>query len=248
MEIDPKAFRVAATVLLVRDDPFEVLMVRRHSKATFASRLVFPGGVIDADDSDPAWRELVTGSDGLDPGQVALRICGIRETWEETSVLLATDVTGHSVAAPEGMTDAPFREVVAASGGRMALDALHPFGHWITPEVEPRRFDTHFFVAKAPDDQTAVADGGETVELEWLSPKDAVARNVDGAIMFPTELNLRRLGESDSAQAALDAADARPIVTVQPRGEARENGDLWVVIPAEAGYGITEHLHRRAIG
>jgi 8-oxo-dGTP pyrophosphatase MutT (NUDIX family) len=236
---DPKAFRVAATVLVLRDDPFEVLMVRRHAKATFASRLVFPGGVIDPGDSDAEWDALTTGTDGLTPDERALRICALRETWEEASILLALDAG----SPPEGMTDAPFRDVVKASGGRLALDRLHPFGHWITPVVEPRRFDTHFFLASAPADQIATVDGGETIALEWRSP--SIVTGDEESFMFPTLLNLRRLAESTDSGSAFATADARTIFTVQPHAELRENGDLYIVIPSEAGYGVTEHLQKR---
>jgi 8-oxo-dGTP pyrophosphatase MutT (NUDIX family) len=230
--MDPKAFRVAATVLVLRDDPFEVLMVRRNSKATFASRLVFPGGVIEPDDADDAWLPLVSGADGLDRRERSLRICAIRETWEETSILLGAD------AAPT--TGGTFRETVAAAGIRLPLDGLVPFGHWITPEAEPHRFDTHFYLAKAPEGQTAVADGGETVQLEWRSP----AAETDLSVMFPTLMNLLRLAESEDVASALAAAAARPRVTVQPVMVMNPDGTAKITIPAEAGYAVTEFLHR----
>ncbi len=231
--MDPKAFRVAATVLLLRDDPFEVLMVRRHSEATFASRLVFPGGVIEPDDADEAWLPLVTGADSLDVEERALRICGIRETWEETSILLGAE-------RRPAVSDVPFREVVAAAGIRLPLDALHPFGHWITPDAEPRRFDTHFYLAMAPHGQEPVVDGAEMVELEWRSP----AAKTDTSVMFPTLMNLMRLAESPDAAAAIEAAAARAPYAVKPTLDWREDGSAVIVIPAEAGYGMTEFLHR----
>lgn len=234
MEPDPKAFRIAATVLLVRDNPFEVLVVRRHSKATFASRLVFPGGVVDPDDSDEEWMPLLSGADDLTVDERALRICAIRETWEETSILIG------AATAPEGMPGAPFREVVRASGGTLALDHIHPFGHWITPDLEPRRFDTHFFLAAAPGDQVAVADGGETVGLQWIEVHDHAA---DG-LMFPTIMNLQRLAESNDSASAISAAAARAPFTVRPAMVKRDDGSYLLTIPAEAGYSVTEFVHR----
>ncbi|MES2169448.1 MAG: NUDIX hydrolase [Actinomycetota bacterium] len=229
--MDPKAFRVAATVLMLRDDPFEVLMVRRHAAATFASRLVFPGGVLEPDDSDESWLSLVTGAEGLDPQERALRICAIRETWEETSILLGAD------AAP--LPGGTFRDTVAAAGIRLPLERLTPFGHWITPEAEPRRFDTHFYLAFAPHGQTAVADGGETVELEWRSP----AAETDGSVMFPTLMNLLRLAESQDARSAIEHAALREPFTVQPVLVWRDDGSAVITIPAEAGYSATEFVH-----
>jgi 8-oxo-dGTP pyrophosphatase MutT (NUDIX family) len=231
---DPKAFRVAATVLVLRDDPFEVLMVRRNAQATFASRRVFPGGVIDPDDADEAWLPLVSGADDLEPDERALRICAIRETWEETSLLIGAE---HAPASP---TDVAFRDVVTAAGITLPLDRLHPFAHWITPDAEPRRFDTHFYLTRAPIGQIPVADGGETVELEWIAP----AEPGDEGLMFPTAMNLERLAQSTDAASAIAAASGRAAFTVHPVTTTAPDGSVTLSIPAEAGYSVTEYLHR----
>ena len=73
--------RPAATILLVRDAPFEVLMVRRHAGQTFSSALVFPGGTVDESDWSDAWLDLATGGEALDPAERALRIAAFRETF-----------------------------------------------------------------------------------------------------------------------------------------------------------------------
>src|SRR5690554_2708732 len=96
----PAEPRLAATLMLVRDDPFEVLMVRRHAKAVFGSALVFPGGTVDSDDYEDDWLELSDGAGGLDSVERALRIAGIRETFEETSLLLAHSSGGRAVTQP----------------------------------------------------------------------------------------------------------------------------------------------------
>lgn len=235
--------RLAATILVVRDDPFEVLMVRRHAAQTFASALVFPGGLVDDKDRDDDWLPLLAGGDGFDREQRALRIAAFRETYEETSLLLARTGDGLHVACPQGASG-DFRSIVAASGGLLWLDDLVPFGHWITPEGAPKRFDTHFFLAHAPQGQEAICDGGEAVELEWAAPQDivALAAAEERSILFPTRMNLLRLAESPHAEAAMDAARSRPIFTVLPRVERREGG-MAVTIPAEAGYGETENFH-----
>lgn len=232
--------RVAATLLLVRDDPFEVLMVRRHAKATFASALVFPGGALDPQDGDDAWEPLVDGD--FESAERAIRIAAVRETWEETALLIARSESGEEVAPPGERTDAAFLDLVRASGGRLPLADVHPFAHWITPEQERRRFDTRFFLTRAPRSQSPSADGGETVGLEWVNPADAVARTDAGerSIIFPTLMNLTRLAESADVASAIEAARTRPPFTVQPRIERRADESRWVVIPAEAGYGATE--------
>ncbi len=235
--------RPAATILLLRDDPFEVLMVRRHGNGQFASALVFPGGLVDPSDLDQSWLPLTSGAVDLPAEERALRIAACRETFEETALLLARDGTG---AAVPGVTTqgTAFIDLVAASGGTLPLGDLAHFGHWITPEGAPKRFDTHFFLAHAPEGQEALCDGGETVALEWVSPQEVLARAADGdlSILFPTRMNLKRLVESDTVAEAIAAARRRPRFTVLPRPERREGGTA-VVIPAEAGYGETEHFH-----
>jgi 8-oxo-dGTP pyrophosphatase MutT (NUDIX family) len=230
--------REAATVLLVRDAPFEVLMVERHAEAHYAAALVFPGGTVDADDASPDWLPHVTGAEGLSEGERALRIAAYRETFEEVALLLTA---GQARSATPADGSKSFLEVVRASGGVLALDQMLPFGHWVTPAVTPKRFDTHFYLHQVPAGLEAVCDGGETVRLEWTAPKTALALAEAGerAILFPTRMNLTRLAESADAQSALNAARARPVFTVRPEVERSENGVL-LRIPAEAGYGITE--------
>jgi 8-oxo-dGTP pyrophosphatase MutT (NUDIX family) len=238
----PPEPRLAATMVLVRDDPFEVLMVRRHAKAVFASALVFPGGAVDENDYSDEWLPLLATGADLGETERALRIAGIRETFEETALLLATRADGSPVAQQE-RTDARFIDIVRASGGLLHLNQVEHFGHWITPEAAPRRFDTHFLLAQAPDGQQAIPDGGETVELEWAIPTEVIERAKTDAqsIMFPTLLNLMRLVESTDSATALAAAHGRLRFTVLPEVETRDDGTTVVVIPAEAGYGITEH-------
>ncbi|MET0371125.1 MAG: NUDIX hydrolase [Sphingobium sp.] len=237
--------RPAATILVLRDDPFEVLMVRRHGNGMFASALVFPGGLVDPGDRDERWTSLVSGAGGLEAEERALRIAAYRETFEESALLLARDPSGRSVPCP-GDGDMAFIDIVAASGGTLPLDDLVRFGHWITPEGAPKRFDTHFFLARAPEGQDAICDGGETVALEWVTPRDVLARAADGdlSILFPTRMNLKRLAESETVADALAAARARPLFTVMPKPERLPDG-IVVRIPAEAGYGETENFHPR---
>lgn len=241
----PSTPRLAATMVLVRDDPFEVLMVRRHAKAVFASAIVFPGGVVDDDDYSDDWMPLLGSGADLPNPERAIRIAGIRETFEETALLIASRPDGRPVDQPE-RTDARFIDTVRASGGRLMLDVVQHFGHWITPEAVPRRFDTHFLLAQAPAGQQAIADGGETVELEWASPTEVIERAETDphSIMFPTLLNLMRLAESADSAAALAAAQGRPRFTVLPAMETLSDGSTVLVIPPEAGYGITEHPSR----
>lgn len=233
----------AATVLLVRDDPFEVLMVRRPPTGSFRDALVFPGGMVDPADADAAWCALIDDADGMAIAERAVRIAALRETYEETGLLIVAPGDGGSAPAPPG---ADFRAAVRARGGRLPLQALVPFAHWITPEVSARRWDTRFFIAAAPPDQTAVHTGDELAAIEWIAPATMLARDAAGeeALLFPTRLNLARLAESGCVADALAAARRRPAFTVLPRVERRGDG-VALLIPAEAGYGIVEDARRR---
>jgi 8-oxo-dGTP pyrophosphatase MutT (NUDIX family) len=223
-------------MLILRDDPFEVLMVRRRSSSFFSSALVFPGGVVDPEDHSEDWLAHVTGAEAMSAEQRAARIGACREAYEEASVLLTPGAAQMNATPGES-----FMEVIARQRLKLPLGALPQFGHWITPESARKRFDTHFYLCAAPEGLSPRSDGDETVDFEWVAPKAAVARAEAGeqTIIFPTLMNLRRLAESTDVAGALAAAQARPVFTVLPRVEKREVG-YAVVIPEEAGYGVTE--------
>jgi 8-oxo-dGTP pyrophosphatase MutT (NUDIX family) len=230
--------KLSATVLVVRDDPFEVLMVRRRKGNVFNSALVFPGGLADPEDRDTAWLSLVTGAEGLEEQERALRIASLRETYEETGLLIVDEQRGP--CAP-GLS---FEDAVRASGGKLALDRVVRFAHWITPERAMKRFDTHFFIVRAPQGQDAACDGREAVAIEWLPVEGVIARTeADMSFMLPTRLNLRLLSYSADSDAAIAAAFARPHVEVKPHIEDRPDG-MYSILPEEAGYGVTDVLLR----
>ena len=234
----------AATILLLRDHPFQVLMIRRHEKQVFGSALVFPGGLVQASDHSDSWLPLVVDADRLDTDERALRIAAFRETFEETGILLARDGAGRCVRAVP--TSGEFIDTVLESGGRLFMADLVRFGHWITPSCSPRRFDTHFFLSRMAEDQEAVCDGGEAVGVEWAQPADILERAAIGesAILFPTRMNVCRLAEQNDVESALAAWRGRSVVTVRPLVEQREDGTAFV-IPADAGYPGTEHFVRK---
>jgi 8-oxo-dGTP pyrophosphatase MutT (NUDIX family) len=225
--------RAAATVLLLRESPLEVLMVRRKAAAVFASAWVFPGGLIDAEDQSDAWLPYLSGAGELEADERANRIGALRELHEETGVFQAVDDGAGSQLT--------FFERVRAQRATLALDLMTPFGHWITPEGEGKRFDTRFYLCRALPGAEAKSDGNETVEAAWVRAEDMIARaeSGDSSIMFPTHLNLHRLAETRTIEGAIAAARARKTVTVVPRIEKRGD-EKYVVIPAEAGYYITE--------
>jgi 8-oxo-dGTP pyrophosphatase MutT (NUDIX family) len=237
--------RPAATILLLRDQPaFEVLMVERHHQIDFAAgALVFPGGKSHAGDHDPAWADHATGWDSVGQDGAPLRIAAIREAYEEAGVLLARDAAGETYAG-EAAIDVraavagdrlAFLDVVRDLGLKLDLAALTIFARWITPPLMAKRFDTWFYVARAPLAQLAVCDGREAVDAAWIAPGEALDLAASGQrkVIFPTRMNLRLLAESSDAAGAIETARQRPLVTVEP----------WVDGPSlriqpDAGYGV----------
>ena len=242
----------AATILLLRDQPtFEVLMVKRHHQIDFASgALVFPGGKSHAGDHDEAWAEHVLGWEAYDAAQRGLRIAAIREVFEEAGILLAKRRNGAPIggeacpievrqAVDAGTTH--FLDVVRDLEARLDLSMLTTFARWITPPLTPKRFDTWFYVVKAPDDQLAACDGRVTVDAEWIPPAEALRLAASGErkVIFPTRMNLQLLAEAAHAADAVARAEARELVTVQPQIEQRDHGRV-LVLPPHAGYGVVE--------
>jgi 8-oxo-dGTP pyrophosphatase MutT (NUDIX family) len=246
----------AATILLVRDGSsgLEVFMVERHHRIDFAEgALVFPGGKVDPADTDPELRRRCRGVEGLDEDAITLRAAGIRETFEECGVLLARRRGASALVGADDLLrlEARYRaslqadetsiaQVAEQEDLELACDLLVPFAHWITPEFMPKRFDTHFFLVSAPKDQAAAHDGSESVDSLWTTPEAALEAAEAGrrTIIFPTLLNLKKLGRSSRTDEALARARREPVVTVLPRPERGPDGS-FVHIPAEAGYGIT---------
>ena len=246
----------AATVLLLRaaQPQAQVFMVVRHEQIDFASgALVFPGGKVDAADGDPLLAAYVTGAEALDVTARAFRVAAIREAFEECGVLLARERGEHvTLTAGRLKTLEPYRERLVKGEATMldlvtrekldlAADLLVAYSHWVTPIFMPKRFDTWFFLAHAPEDQLAIHDGKESVDSVWISASDALAdlearRRV---ILFPTRLNLMMLDESRTPDHAIAAARARPIKTVEPWIDERD-GHKWLTIRRDAGYALTE--------
>ena len=124
---------------------------------------------------------------------------------------------------------------------RLDLGALTPFARWVAPAVVPKRYDTRFFLADAPQDQLAACDGAETVDAEWIAPDEALRLGETGerTVIFPTRMNLKRLAASASASEAIAAARQRQPFTVEPSIVSR-GGERLLTLPPEAGYGVVE--------
>jgi len=192
-------------------------MVKRNAREPFASALVFPGGVVEPEDYSQSWLPHLDGDSSFSHEERALRIAACREAWEEAAMLpggrgatLSRDVS----------SDQTFLSTVVRHGVRLALDDLVEFAHWITPEMLPKRFDTHFYICRAAAAATGQCDGRETVALEWVRPVEALsmAERGERALLLPTRENLKLLAQSANTEAALKAARGRKVVPFTPRG------------------------------
>jgi 8-oxo-dGTP pyrophosphatase MutT (NUDIX family) len=219
--------RDAATVMLVRDAPeLEVFMLRRnHDSVWIAGASVFPGGAVDTDDRDPRWTPRCVGWDDArasraverDSGGLGFLVAAVRETFEEAGVLLARDAegcavdasAGHLTTARAGLNDGvhDFATFVEEHDLVLATDELHVFSHWVTPPGGPRRYDTWFFVAAAPEGEYR-HDDTELIASAWVRPVDALAAADRGEmdLIFPTRKNLEALARFDRAADVLAAA------------------------------------------
>ena len=240
----------SATILLVRDTAvgLEVFMVKRHHQIEFASgALVFPGGKVAKGDYDAALADFTDCADGWFTEMRALGAAAIREVFEESGILLAR-AEGSDALLPADRLPALDRyrvplergeigiaEMLRAERLRLVCDRLVHFAHWITPKMLPKRFDTHFFLAAAPQGHAGQHDGRESVDSVWLAPEAAIADRKRWNIMFPTKLNLMKLAKSKTVEEALTAARAVKPVTVEPWADRNEKGPI-VRIREDAGY------------
>jgi 8-oxo-dGTP pyrophosphatase MutT (NUDIX family) len=248
--------RPASTILLLRDGAqqgeIEVFMMVRHHEIEFSSgALVFPGGSVDAADREIIARpELYAGREGDDAEALSFRIAAIRETFEESGILLARPRGSKELLEAKRASEIAARhraaltarkttllDVLIDSGMVLALDELVPYARWITPEGMPKRYDTWFFLSAAPPEQLGTHDGRESTDSLWLSPREAVAGGESGRfkLPFPTMRNLIKLGKQPNVAAALEDAKAKPVVPVMPV-LTRLNGGRQLRIPREAGY------------
>jgi len=183
--------RDAATVCLLRDgaDGLEVFLMRRTTSMAFAAGMhVYPGGAVEGSDS-----QVPVGGD-VDLDRVAARtfsddptamlVAAARETFEECGVLLAVDADGAPATVDDALEadrvalvsgDVTFAEVLQRRGLQVDGAAIVPFAHWVTPEVEDRRYDTRFFMTAVPVGQDAVYIAGESDRSAWWRPGAALA-------------------------------------------------------------------------
>jgi 8-oxo-dGTP pyrophosphatase MutT (NUDIX family) len=245
--------RDAATVALVRDSAsgLEVYLLRRVRGMAFAGGMhVFPGGSVDPQDatadigwagpSAAQWAQLFGTTEPLARSLVC---AAVRETFEESGVLLAgpsaeevlADVSTDEWEAERVALEArehSLSELLTRRGLVLRTDLLRPLAHWITPEIEPKRFDTRFFLARLPEGQVTRPAGTEADQRLWLRPSDAVAGEL--TMLPPTRAVLTELSAYDDVHAALAAE--RSITPQLPKLLVGDDDRLLFLLPGDAGY------------
>jgi 8-oxo-dGTP pyrophosphatase MutT (NUDIX family) len=249
----------AATVTLLRDTArgVEVLMLQRNFQSGFMPGMfLFPGGALDPGDRAEGVLSRCPSIDdegasatlGLPRGGLAYWAAAIRESFEEAGVLLAYDDRGRLVNPREPQRLERFEDyrrklnagedvlepMLENEGLTLAVDRLTYFSHWITPERAPRRYDTRFFAAIAPEGQEAAADNVEAIHHVWMNPAQAVERHHAGEFNMrtPTIRTLEAFAPFERAETLIDALRDRRVQAIMPRiGPKGER-----LLPGDPGY------------
>ena len=202
----------AATVILMREEikgDFEIFMVKRSSRSTFGSLYVFPGGKLDPEDSENDLYPYCEGMNneeaskqlGIKDNGLSFWIACIRECFEEVGVLL-TNPDDSILQDTYKLTklrkelnnkEITFKEICVSESLRLRTKNIVPCAHWITPDIETKRFDTRFFLAKVDIKQLARHDGFELTESTWIKPQDALKKLEKGKMnmIIPTIENIK---------------------------------------------------------
>ncbi len=267
MSQQPVTPRPAATLILARDGAqgIEIFMMQRSLNSDFVGgAYVFPGGGLDKHDSSPEAAALCVGLTDAEAsrqlkvanGGPAYWVAVVRECFEEAGLFMAYDRNGQLLSLADPETAERFdgyrntlhggehnlAELCLKEGLRLATDRVAYFAHWITPAASPRRFDTRFFVAAAPENQVGFHDKKETVDHAWLRPQEAIDRAKSGQynIVFPTLSNIKALLPfSTTAELMAYARTERDIPAILPRRAKFPDGTVRPVLPGQPGY---DHL------
>lgn len=249
--------RQAATVVVMREAPeLQVLLLRRTRQNTgdiHAGACVFPGGMLDA--ADAAAAAYCSGHTdasasarlNLAEGGLAFYVAALRECFEEAGLLFATAADGSPLTPTHLSSLVAFRDalnrreigmdaICERAGLKLQLDAVLYHSHWLTPPGVPKRYDTRFFITRAPEQQVASHDNQETTEQLWLTPAEALARKAELKLAPPTLKTLQWLQQHATAQAALDeVAGFAQVNCIMPRLAQGAKG-IRPVMPEEPAW------------
>jgi 8-oxo-dGTP pyrophosphatase MutT (NUDIX family) len=237
----------AATLVIFRHaadgGPPEILMVQRAKEMRFAGgAAVFPGGRVDDADRALALKLGASDEDAVD--ELAARIAAVRETLEETGLVVGIhqqpDLATARRARDLVLQSGELAPALGALGWTLDLDALVPFSRWRPKHREIRVFDTRFYLADLGTGAVELqVDDTENTHLFWTSAKGALdlAERGEIKVIFPTRRNLERLSQFASYADALAHVAVFPSQMITPFMEIRD-GQPWLLIPADAGYPV----------
>lgn len=254
----PQEPKHAATVLVLRDAPsLEVFLVRRATTQKFlGGAYVFPGGKLDEADLAASFRSRAR---AFGPEEAAARlaeydsperafalhVAACRETLEEAGVLFSprADNAMCEAARKKVESGATFAAMLDELHADLDLEALVPLSRWITPKAEARRFDARFFLARVSPALTASHDANETIDAAWLTPKEALERELAGGIQLapPTLATLDWLSRFANAEDALAAAAVRPPPRIDPEFVEHE-GEWILALPGDPAHERKERV------
>jgi 8-oxo-dGTP pyrophosphatase MutT (NUDIX family) len=260
--LTPVRPRRAATVMLLKDTgggPAVHMLRRRASMAFAGGAYAYPGGGVDPRDDERhvRWagptRAWWAGRLGVDETAAQAIVCAaVRETYEEAGVLLAGPTPGTVVGDTTGddweadraalvARDLSFAEFLDRRGLVLRSDLLGAWTRWITPEFEPRRYDTWFFVAALPEGQRTRDVSSEADRTVWIRPADAAAAYDKGELLMmpPTIATLRQLTPYETAAQALAAAPDRDLAPVLAQARL-EGGEIVLSWPGHDEF--TKHI------
>lgn len=248
------SLRRATTIILVRDGDagLEVFLVQRHRRSGFLPNAwVFPGGRVDRADYDVA--RVVGGAAlvrrmGLSEADArAHLVAGVRETFEESGVWLGEGSIPEASRGPLARGECQLAGLLQTHGAALDLARVELWSWWITPEAEPRRYDTRFLVAQIAE-RVGRHDESETVASGWFSPGELCAKAMsEFPLAPPTWWTLRELAQHGSAEAVLAAARARPHRPIMPVMRFTDGG-MELLLPGHAEHpeeaipGVARHI------
>jgi 8-oxo-dGTP pyrophosphatase MutT (NUDIX family) len=264
MELNRQAIdtpvRDAATVVLLRDTKagLEVFLIKRSGLSdVLGGAYVFPGGKLDTtdaiddmpnrlDQTPQALHAALNEPDLLPHNAAALYVAALREAFEESGVLFAEGATLEVTAQAAQLlkNGQNFPAVLTQLGLRLQTQHVQPWSRWITPKlasVSTKRFDTRFFIAAVPMNQTAVHDNYEATESVWLPPRVALEQywNGDIALAPPQIMSLAHLSHHSSVASALAEARSKPPAVIEPEPFDYE-GIRTITYPGDSQHSVRQ--------
>ncbi len=238
----------AATLVIFRRDAAggapQILMVERSAAMKFAGgAAVFPGGRVD--DADRELAEALGADNADDIHELAARIAAVRETLEETGLVVGLRQRPSLEEARRAreilLAEGALAPTLATMGWELDLAALVPFARWRPKHRHMRIYDTRFYLADLGTGAVdLLVDATENTRLFWTSAADALDHADHGriSVIFPTRRNLERLAQFGSFDEAVAHVEQYPSRMITPF-VSEESGAMWLRIPADAGYPIT---------